>query len=237
MRVIKYGKHGRYFLFDQAKGDGAGAAGGGGTGGAAGAGATPDPKDEKIAALEKTISELKLKGENKDEDPDLMSKARKESDANNKKDLDNKALESAVRFDLGSEKFLEENKTLLPKEVFEIFKQAKKETYGDSIEKSQALKSGIIQSFFSVQANVDLLTPGLKSSLDDYLKLTKNGKQEKAQQIYDTVFEPAFATLKAVKKAEALGKGHGEGGAAEDAYKTKMSAYSREYYLGKKGEK
>lgn len=164
------------------------------------------------------------------EDPSLQEKARLERERKEAEAGRTKLMESALRFDVNSEKFLKDNSALLPSEVSDIFKQAGKETYSDAIEKDQAIKSGMIQAFFSVQANVDLLTSGQKKELEDYLKLTKNGKQEKAQGVYDMIFEPAFETLKRVKKAEALSKGHGSGD--DDSYKKKLMAGSRKHYLG-----
>lgn len=237
MRVIKYGKHGRYFLFDAASGDGGAGGGGAGAAGGAAATGTPDPKDAKIAELEAKLKAAEGAGAGGGNQNDLVDKARKEKEDKEKREGDSKVLESAIKFDLEAESFLSTNKAYLPSEIADIFAQAKKENYGSSVEKSQALKSAIVQSFFSVQGNVDMLTPGQKSKLDDYLKLTKTVKQERSPQIYEDIFEPAFETLKRVKKAEALGKGHAEGGKSEDAYKQKMSAHSKEYYLGHKGAK
>jgi hypothetical protein len=168
------------------------------------------------------------------EDPTLLEKARLERENQNKRNSDLQALEKALTFSLKADDFIKTNSSLLPKDVEDIFKQASKENYGSAIEKDAAIKSGIIQSFFAVQANVDLLTPGLKTSLDDYLKLTKNGKQEKAQSVYDGIFEPAFEMLKRIKKAEALGKGYGAGDDADTLYKKKMTELSKRHYLGEK---
>jgi hypothetical protein len=167
-------------------------------------------------------------------DPDLGDRARAAREAAERESDRTKRLESSIRFTMGAPDFLKKNESLLPKEVADIFTQAEKENFADAIEKDSAIKSGLIQSFFSVQANVDLLTAGQKATLDDYLKLTKNGKQEKAQAIYDMVFEPAFEMLKRVKKAEALSRGHGSGSDSENAYKNKLIGLSRKHYLGEK---
>lgn len=165
-------------------------------------------------------------------DPDLKEKARLEQVDKDKKVSDNKSLELAITFNVKAPEFLKNNASLLPQEVAGIFEQANKETFGSAIEKDQAIKSGIVQSFFAIQANVDLLTPAIKSQLDEYLKLTKTGKQDKAQQVYDAIFEPAFEMLKRIKKAEALSKGHGDIGGSEDAYAKRMKALSEKHYLG-----
>lgn len=222
-----------HFLMDADKG-----AQGGGDGGAkSDKGSAPDPKDAKIAELEKALSDMKSQAAKSGSgDSDLVNKARAEKEDSERKASETKVLETALKFDLEAEKFLESNKSLLPAEIPEIFKQAKKENYSNAIEKAQALKTAIIQSFFSVQANVDLLTPGLKSMLDDYMKLTKNGKQERSTQIYDSVFEPAFEMVKRMKRAEALEKGHGQASDEETKYREKLSKLSRKHYLGEKAD-
>ncbi len=182
-----------------------------------------------LAKLEK----LTPKPDPKDED-DLKKKADAQRAVDDKKSSDNKALEKAVRFSMGVESFLKTNESLLPKDVADIFKAAEKEKYDSVVEKDQAITSGIVQAFFSVQANLDLLTTSQKSALEDYLKLTKNGKQEKAREVYDNIFEPTFEMLKRIKKAEALGKGGGVSTDAETAYKNKLIAGSRKHYLGEK---
>jgi hypothetical protein len=194
----------------------------------------PDLAKELEALKAKNAEyEAKIKELSK-EDPSLLDKARQQRKDDNQKGDDMKSLENALKFSLKSEEFLKTNASLLPKDVEDVFKAAEKENYGNAIEKVSAIKAGIIQSFFSVQANTDLLTPGLKTSLDDYLKLTKNGKQEKASQVYDQVFEPAFEMLKRVKKAEVLNKGYGDDSDFDVAYKNKMMKLSKEVHLREK---
>lgn len=167
-----------------------------------------------------------------DKDKSLLDKARDKRAEDDKKNVDTKALENALRFSMGADQFLKTNASLLPKDISDIFQAAEKEKYDSAIEKDAAIKAGIIQSFFSLQANVDLLTPGLKSGLDDYLKLTKAGKHEKSQLVYDSIFEPAFEMLKRTKKAEELNKGYGHGGDDETVYKNKLMEQSTKHYLG-----
>ncbi len=187
-----------------------------------------DLKAQNAAILDR-LSKFEPK-ENVIEDKTLNEKAKLSREELDKKSSDTKALESSLRFTMGAEQFLKTNGSLLPKDVTDIFSAAEKEKYDSAVEKAAAVKAGLIQSFFSIQANVDLLTPGLKSSLDDYLKLTNTGKQERAGQAYDGIFEPAFEMLKRIKKAEALGKGFGSDGDMESAYKTKLMNGSKQHF-------
>lgn len=161
---------------------------------------------------------------------DLVDQADKIRAAEEKTRASEKEIRSAMKFSLEADKFLKDNSTLLPKEVADIFKLADKEKYDSEIEKTNAIKAGVIKEFFKVQSNLDLLTAGYKTQLDDYLKLTNTGKQEKAAQVYDNILEPALEMLRRIKKAEALNKGFGTSGAGEDAYKNKMHALSKSHY-------
>ncbi len=196
----------------------------------------PDPASE-IAALKAELAALKKAAPPtppSPDDPDIREKLRIEREKKEGEAGRSKRLESALRFSLGAPTFIKENGALLPKEAGDIFTQADKENYADAIEKDSAIKSNLVQSFFSVQANVDLLTGAQKAALDDYLKLTKNEKQARAQVTYDMIFEPAFETLKKVKRAEALSKGHGGATDLDTAYKNKLIAGSKKHYLGEK---
>ncbi len=168
------------------------------------------------------------------DDPDLLMKAKLQKEKDDKGITDSKALESAIKFNLKADEFVKTNQSLLPKNAADIFKAADKENYSSAIEKDAAIKSGLIQSFFEVQSNLDLLTGSQKIQLDEYLKLTKTGKQERAQAMYDNIFEPTFEMLKRVKKAEALNKGFGGGTGFDDEYKNKLINGSKKHYLGDK---
>lgn len=182
------------------------------------------------AALEARLAKLEGNNKSDDQDDDLNEKSRKEREAKEKSTNNQKALESALRFDMGAKDWLKQNASLLPSGVADIFETASKETYDTPVHKDNAVKAGIVKEFFSVQANLDLLTPGLKNQLEDYLKLSNTGRQDKAQAIYSNIFEPAFEMLKRVKKAEALQKGHGDG--SEDSYRDRLIAGSRKHFLG-----
>lgn len=173
-----------------------------------------------------------------DDEDDLRGKARRQKEEADKKNADTKQIEVALTFDLSVPSFLKENADLLPSAMADIVKQADREKYDTKIERANVIKAAWVQEFFSVQANVDLLTPSQQASLQDYLKLTKAGKEQKAEGVYENLFEPALATLKRVKKAEEVGKARaglaGESAAGQSALIKKISSLSQEFYLGKK---
>jgi hypothetical protein len=186
----------------------------------------------KVASLEKQLSD-KMSSQG---GMDLNEKVKLEREDKDKKSSETKLLEAAWSFNHTSAEFLRQNESVMPSEISEIFKAAEREKYESAVQKANATKSAIIQCFFSQQANLDLLTESGKNRLADFLKLTKNGKEERANDTYENIFEPALSTLKKVKKAEELtrskmgfrdGKGDGQ-------YKEKLMNLSRQHYLGEK---
>lgn len=185
---------------------------------------------ERIDALEKRVNP-----QGNPQDPeDLANKARVKREEIEKQQAHERRLEAAVKFTTGSKEFVKTNSSLLPKTIEGIFEQAEKENYGSTIEKESAIKVGIISEFFAIQSNLDLLTASQKTVLEDFKKLTKTDKQDRAASIYDSIFEPTFETLKKVKRAEQVSKGFADPTNAEAAYREKLVKGSRKHYLGEK---
>lgn len=197
-----------------------------------------DNQSGEVESLKNHIAQLMKEKENWNSNSNnatLNEKVKKEQDERNKRDSDTKALESALTFKLTASDFIKQNDSVLPKEFSDILHVASKETYDGPIQEANSIKSAMIQSFFSQQYNVDLLTDSQKVSLADYLKLTKNGKEERAKEIYENIFEPALSTMKRVKKAEELARaklGYRAGHNGDSQYKEKLIALSKKHYLG-----
>lgn len=210
---------------------------GDGTGGGGGGGGTPDPKDKEIADLKAKLAEAE-KGKKPDPaptpEPDLAAKAAKEREENEKKAAHEKNLEASIKFTAGAQEWAKANAALLPKNVESILAQAEKESYSSTIAKAGAVKEALILEFFSQQANLDLLTVSQKSALEDFKKLAKDKRHEQAQQVFDSIFEPTFETLKKVKRAEQVSKGFAGESQGEQAYKDKRIKNARKQHLGEK---
>jgi hypothetical protein len=190
--------------------------------------------DEKLAALVKENEAYKEKlAAFEKGGGDLADKTRQNREESDRRALESKDLEGAITFNLQSGEFLKKHAALLPENVKDLFTTADKETYDSPIQKSNEIKSGLIQEFFAVQANHDLLTVSQKQALADFLKLTKDGKSEKAKAVFDNIFEPALEILKATKKAEEVQRArNGYGDDSDKAYKEKLMNHSQKHYLG-----
>lgn len=194
---------------------------------------------DKFSSSSKELADLKKEKEDrekkdKDQDLSLNDKVKQEREDQEKKATEQNQLEAALKFNLTSADFLKANESILPKEIGDIFKAADKERYETAVDKANATRAAIIQSFFDQQSNVEFLTESQKVTLADYLKLTKSAKEFKAKEIYENLFEPALATLKRVKKAEELGRANGglRDASGDAPYRNKLMDLSRKHYLG-----
>lgn len=221
-------------IMDKA-GDGGG---GGGGGGNPPPDPKPDPKDDIIKALTARLDAIEAKGKEKPEpkpdDADLARKAQLKREEDDKRQQYEKGLETAIRFTSGAREWSKTNATLLPKSIAGILDQADKEVYGSTIEKDAAIKVGIVSEFFAEQANMDLLTSSQKSVLEDFKKLTKTDKQQRAAQIYDSIFEPVFEAKKREARAAMVNRDHSNQTSTEKAYAERLTKLSRQHYLGEK---
>ncbi len=197
----------------------------------------PNPLEAQIAELREAIKKL-TPGNPPAPTPtpsDLDDKVKKDAADKAKKESESADLEAAMKFTLRSGDFLKENAAILPKDIADIFAQAEKEKYDSAIHKSNAVKAAIIKSYFSFEANVAVLTASQKSRLEEYLKLTNTVREERAQSVYENIFEPSLEVVKQGKKAAELNKaknGYGSDTDAEKAYKDKLINGAKKHFLG-----
>ena len=207
-----------------------------------GGGGTPPapPAPVDVAALMARIDQLEkaakppAKPGDEGDAGDLAGKAAAARKAAESSGNQSKQIETALKFELQAKDWLKTNESLLPKTISGIFEAANKQVFGSAIEKTDAIKVGIVSEFFALQENLDLLTESQKMTLEDFKKLTNTDKQQRVAGIYDSVFEPTFEMIKRVKRAEQVQKGLGNPSNSEQAHKLKMQAVSRKQYLGEK---
>lgn len=200
---------------------------------------------EEIAAMKAENEKLKADNEKlktpppappapPPDDPSLADKVRKEQEEKDKSAKREKSLESAIGFTHASKDFLKANQGLLPKTIEGVFAQADKEKYDSAVEKANAIKVEIFKEFFSVQANLDLLTQTQKNEVEEFLKLTKNGKHDRIENSYSMIFEPTLETLRKIEKAKQVNLDPKNQTDAEKQLTDKMLKAAKKHYLGDK---
>lgn len=191
-------------------------------------------KDEELAKLKADLEKATKKGDPPPDDPSLGDKVRKEQEEKDKAAKREKALESAIGFAHASKDFIKANAGLLPKTIEGIFAKAETEKYDSAVDKANAIKVEIVKEFFSVQANMDLLTSTQKNEVEEFLKLTKNGKQDRIENMYAMIFEPTLETLRKVEKAKQVNLETKDQTDGEKAYVDRMMNLSKKHYMGDK---
>ena len=178
--------------------------------------------------------------DNEDDDDNedgLETKVRKAENRKLKREKNDKQIEAALTLNLTVEQFIKENSDILPSEIEAIVKQAHKETYSTALEKANAIRAGIIKSFFDVQSNLELLTSSQKNKLEDYFKKTIGARHERAAEIYSDIFEPTLELIKKIKKAEEVGRarnGFAGDSKQENEYLNRLMKQSNKTYLGER---
>lgn len=228
-----------YPMLRDKEGEGSGGGAGGGEGEGAGS-KEPTLKDvlAEINAIKAENAALKarLEGSGGGEG-DLNDKVRKQKEEKEKSDTDTRNLEGAVAFNYNSKDFLKNHESILPEDAKDIFATADKETYSSAVHKARSVKAALVQSFFSVQDNVDILTASQKSQLANYLKLTKDVKEERAEQVYENLLEPVLESRKRERKAQELAKsreGLANEGDSDKIYRENLFKQGKRKYLGEK---
>lgn len=184
----------------------------------------------RLDALEKG----KGKDDGKNDDPSLADKAKKERENQDAQAASQKAMESAINFNISSKDFVKNNGSLLPKTIESIFVQAEKQNYDSAMQKANAIKAAIISEVFIVKDWVEHLTGPQKIEIENFLKLTNNGKQERVDNIYSMIFEPTLEMVRKIEKAKQLNNGAKNQTDGEKALADRMMKMSKKHYLGEK---
>lgn len=163
-------------------------------------------------------------------EPSLADKAKKDREAADLAQKNQRAIESAVRFTGQAKEWATTNAALLPKTVPGLIEQAEKENYPGIVEKDRAIKAGIISEYFAVQSNIDSLTPAQKIVIAEYMKLIKNVREERAQEVYDSVFEPHFLMVKGIEKAKQISRGEHDTSDGVASYAKRLEKASKDHY-------
>jgi hypothetical protein len=224
---------GSMLLMDEKNDDKGGGGGGGGTDSSKDIAALKEQNAALLARLD-ALEKGKDKDKDKNDDPSLADKAKKERENQDAQAASQKAMESAINFNISSKDFVKNNGSLLPKTIESIFVQAEKQNYDSAIQKANAIKAAIISEVFIVKDWVEHLTGPQKIEVENFLKLTNNGKQERVDNIYSMIFEPTLEMVRKIEKAKQLNNGAKNQTDGEKALAERMMKMSKKHYLGEK---
>ena len=139
----------------------------------------------EIAALRAELAELKGK-----KDPagsGILDSAKDEALKNAQRADERARMASAIKFNLGIDKFVEDKKDYLTKLSGEIVKSVAGKQFSDEEVKARALQAALLEDFFAQQENLDHAPAELKERIMTFKGLTADEKEKQASTYWDTL--------------------------------------------------
>ena len=130
-------------------------------------------------------------------------------------------IQSSVKFNHSVGEFVEKNKSLLPEEAATILTTAATKTFKNENEKANVIRKSLLDSFLSVQENLDALKGSLKDRAIKYRSLVESEKENQSVDFWDlaelgTALKAGNNKADALNKINGVGAGDGEGGILEN---------------------
>lgn len=164
---------------------------------------------------------LKVQGKDpKDEDDD--------ADAIKKKAEQQKAseavLRSAIAFNVGRSKFMDDNKRFLPDAIQTVFNAYKTRQYANEKEEADNYRKVILDEIFNDQKNIDILPNSLQGKVTVYKNLPESDKLSRSGEFFELV-----DTFLALKKGSAQNEFNKPGTTGTDAYAERFAKLGESY--------
>lgn len=133
-------------------------------------------------------------------------------------------LKSAMAFNLGRDKFMEDNKKFIPEGVVTVFKAYATRTYANEIEQANNYRKVIMDEIFADQKNIDTMPESAKARIQTYKTLAESDKLDKAGEFFDLV-----DTFLTIKKGQAQAEFNNAGKGNDDEYSKKFQSLGETY--------
>lgn len=147
-----------------------------------------------ISDLQKQIADLKAMFSNANKqggdasDNDPIKKAQAIIDKNKQDEQDAKVLENAISFNVNVDKFVDDNKSLLPENTSEMLAIIKNTAFSTQIEEERNIKMKMLDNFFQYQDNVNLInTESGKKRLAEYKSLANKERLTHSTKYWDLI--------------------------------------------------
>lgn len=147
-----------------------------------------------ISDLQKQIADLKAMLDNANKqggdvsDNDPIKKAQAIIDKNKQDEQDAKVLENAISFNVNVDKFVDDNKFLLPENTSEMLAIIKNTAFSTQIEEERNIKMKMLDNFFQYQDNVNLInTESGKKRLAEYKSLANKERLTHSTKYWDLI--------------------------------------------------
>lgn len=200
-------------------------------------GKTPDLAAQ-VAELKAQLAALQGKGKEPGKEPTVLEKAQEEAAKAEQAAQAKERLQSAIKFNLGVSKFVEDHKESLTKLSAGIVKTVSEKQFADEEKKASVIQAGLLSDFFGLQENIDAAPEELKERILSYKALAQDEKEKQASNYWDTLTltlgrKEMLAKVEAAKRARQ--GGYEETNDLVKDYNAKVFA-RKSQYLGE-GEK
>lgn len=156
---------------------------------------SPQPDNSAVISdLQKQMADLKARLDNANKqggdvsDNDPIKKAQAIIDKNKQDEQDAKVLENAISFNVNVDKFVDDNKSLLPENTSEMLTIIKNTAFSTQIEEERNIKMKMLDNFFQYQDNVNLInTESGKKRLAEYKSLANKERLTHSTKYWDLI--------------------------------------------------
>lgn len=156
---------------------------------------SPQPDNSAVISdLQKQMADLKARLDNATKqggdvsDNDPIKKAQAIIDKNKQDEQDAKVLENAISFNVNVDKFVDDNKSLLPENTSEMLAIIKNTAFSTQIEEERNIKMKMLDNFFQYQDNVNLInTESGKKRLAEYKSLANKERLTHSTKYWDLI--------------------------------------------------
>lgn len=210
-----------------------------------GSGGNPAPNNDdvsaQVAALKAELEALKKTANPKDPQPSDVEKVRKELQEKADREAAIGRMQNAIRFNLSSEKYIEDNKDYLGPLAGGLYKEINSKAFTDEERKASAVKKGVLEYFFSLQENIDAAPAEVKDRIMHFKALADDEKEKQAPAFWDTLTltvnqKKMTAQIAAAKRANSGNKSFEEPDDNRRKYNDRVFALKSHYLGENKGE-
>lgn len=147
-------------------------------------------------------------GEAKDETKNIIDQVKKDKADSKEEQNSEKHLEDALKFNLGADKFYDDNKRILPEITKDIIEKINKKDYSNAVEKANHLRSNIMTAFFELDENRKDLPSDLEVKAKAFMALAEDEKVKRSGE-YVEVLNLCLDRKRLILKAEDVSKANG----------------------------
>ncbi len=160
---------------------------------------------ENMEAFKEFLSKQGEKEEKKENILDRAEQAHKEQieSQNNQSEM-----ESAIKFNMGLDDFVENFKAVLPETTKAIIAEVNKKNYTTEVVKANTIRASLIEAFIAIKQNLEILPQTMKEKAMRFNSLTEDEKQKQSSSFWDVV-EVGATHRQLMGKAQALQKANG----------------------------